>query len=55
MDNLRLILLVLGAILIDMLGNPVAMLVVLIVAKIALDLKLHESERRKFEMEPGTI
>ena len=46
---------IVGAALIDWLGSPVAMLVVLIAAKIALDLKLHNSERRKFEMEPGTI
>lgn len=46
---------IVGAALIDWLGSPIAMLVVLIAAKIALDLKLHNSERRKFEMESGTI
>ena len=38
----------LGAALIQWLGSPVAMLLVLIVAKIALDLKLHASEREIF-------
>lgn len=46
---------IIGAVLIDWLGSPVAMLVVLIIAKIALDLKLHDAERRTFEMQPGTI
>jgi len=45
---------IVGAILIDMLGSPIAMLVVLIVAKIALDLRLHASERQKFGGELAT-
>jgi hypothetical protein len=37
-----------GAALIQWLGSPVTMLVVLIAAKIVLDLKLHKSERTVF-------
>jgi hypothetical protein len=46
-----------GAALIQWLGNPVAMLLVLIAGKTALDLKLHGSEREIFSMDkaaPGT-
>ena len=39
---------IIGAALVDWLGSPVMMLVVLVVAKIAMDLRLHVSERRKF-------
>lgn len=39
---------ILGAALIEWLGSPVSMLVVLVVAKIALDLRLHLAEREKF-------
>jgi len=41
----------LGAALIQWLGSPVAMLLVLIAAKIILDLKLHASEREMFSMD----
>ena len=40
---------ILGAALIEWLGSPVAMLVVLVGAKIALDLRLHLSEREQFK------
>lgn len=43
-----------GAALIQWLGSPVMMLVVLIAAKIALDLRLHASERQKFGGELAT-
>lgn len=39
---------IIGAALIDWLGSPIMMLVVLIAAKIALDLRLHLLERDKF-------
>jgi hypothetical protein len=42
---------IIGAALIEWLGSPVMMLVVLIAAKIALDLRLHVSERQKFRRE----
>jgi len=45
---------ILGAALIDWLGSPIMMLVVLIAAKIALDLRLHLSERDKFASMPTT-
>ena len=44
-----------GAALIEWLGSPLMMLVVLIAAKIALDLKLHLAERKKFSAEAGQI
>ncbi len=37
-----------GALLVQMLGSPVMMLVALIAVKVAMDLRLHTSERRKF-------
>lgn len=37
-----------GAALIQWLGSPIMMLVVLVAAKIALDLRLHLAEREKF-------
>ena len=40
---------ILGAALIQWLGSPVSMLVVLVVAKIALDLRFHIAERDKFQ------
>jgi hypothetical protein len=40
---------IIGAALIQWLGSPVMMLVVLIAAKIALDLRLHLAERNKFK------
>jgi hypothetical protein len=40
---------ILGAALIEWLGSPVAMLLVLVAVKIALDLRFHLSERAKFE------
>ena len=40
---------ILGAALIEWLGSPVAMLVVLVAAKIGLDLRFHLSERKQFE------
>lgn len=40
---------ILGAALIELLGSPVAMLFVLIAAKIGLDLRFHLKEREKFE------
>lgn len=43
-----------GAALIQWLGSPVMMLLVLIVVKIAMDLRLHLSERRKFSGESAT-
>lgn len=43
-----------GAALIQWLGNPVAMLLALIAAKIALDLKLHASEREILSMDKAT-
>jgi len=44
-----------GAALIQWLGSPVMMLVVLIAAKIALDLRLHLAERKKFLTESTTL
>lgn len=44
-----------GAALIQWLGSPVMMLVVLIAAKIALDLRLHLAERKKFLTEATTL
>ena len=41
-----------GAALIEWLGSPVSMLIVLIGAKIALDLKLHAAERDRFRSGP---
>jgi hypothetical protein len=46
---------ILGAALIQWLGSPVLMLVVLIAAKIALDLRLHLAERSKFLIESTTL
>ncbi|MBT8086830.1 MAG: hypothetical protein KJO46_02290 [Gammaproteobacteria bacterium] len=46
---------IVGAALIEWLGSPLMMLVVLIAAKIALDLKLHLAERKKFSAEAGQI
>ena len=46
---------ILGAALIQWLGSPVMMLVVLIAAKIALDLRLHLAEREKFLAESTTL
>ena len=43
-----------GAALIQWLGSPVSMLVVLIAAKIVFDLQLHQSERRVFSGDPLT-
>lgn len=45
---------ILGAALIQWLGSPVLMLLVLIAAKIVLDLRLHLAEREKFAGEPVT-
>lgn len=45
---------IIGAALIQWLGSPVMMLVALIAAKIAMDLRLHLSERQKFSGEPAT-
>jgi len=44
-----------GAALIQWLGSPVMMLVVLIAAKIVLDLRLHLAERKKFLTEATTL
>ena len=46
---------IIGAALIQWLGSPVSMLVVLIAAKIALDLKLHTAERDRFSPEPTSL
>ena len=46
---------IIGAALIEWLGSPVMMLVVLVVAKIALDLRLHLSERNKFGTEYAAL
>lgn len=46
---------ILGAALIQWLGSPIMMLVVLIAAKIALDLRLHLAERKKFSTETTTL
>lgn len=43
---------IIGAVLIQWLGSPVGMLLVLVVAKIALDLQLHLSERDRFARGP---
>ena len=40
---------IIGAALIELLGSPVAMLVVLVAAKIGMDLRFHLSERKQFE------
>lgn len=45
---------IIGAALIQWLGSPVMMLVALIAAKIAMDLRLHLSERQKLSGEPAT-
>lgn len=45
---------IIGAALIQWLGSPVMMLVALIAAKIAMDLRWHLSERQKFSGEPAT-
>lgn len=45
---------IVGAALIQWLGSPLMMLVVLIVAKIVLDLRLHASERDKFAAQDVT-
>jgi hypothetical protein len=45
---------IIGAALIQWLGSPVSMLVVLIAAKIALDLKLHAAERDRFSPSPAS-
>jgi len=46
---------IIGAALIKWLGSPIMMLVVLIAAKIVLDLRLHLSERKKLSAESGTL
>jgi len=46
---------IIGAALIQWLGSPVMMLVVLVAAKIALDLRLHIAEREKFSTEATTL
>lgn len=40
---------IIGAALVEWLGSPVSMLVVLVIAKIALDLRLHLAEREQFQ------
>lgn len=45
---------IIGAALTQFLGSPAVMLIVLIAAKIALDLRLHASERQKFGGELAT-
>ena len=44
-----------GGALIQLLGSPISMLVVLIAAKIVLDLKLHAAERDRFDSEPISL
>lgn len=46
---------IIGAALIQWLGSPIMMLVVLVAAKIAFDLRLHIAEREKFSTEATTL
>ena len=46
---------ILGAALIEWLGSPVSMLVVLVGAKIVLDLRLHLAERERFQSEASNL
>ncbi len=46
---------IMGGALIQLLGSPISMLVVLIAAKIAMDLKLHATERDRFESNPISL